>query len=227
MRALPAIGLVFTLFAAATSVHANDVVDGTATDSGQLRALILRNTQAYGLLAKHFGLDHRAVLGYLGTLCPSQLKESALYTVYLPSRGDLKPTLRTLAKGTHVFADSSGSPVLLAKGLDPIVLSSVHGNEPSPMVVTSTGTDPLQADRVPWKPMATSTSAAVSPGLSQQRGDAVSSDTSQPPSSPRARRKVLLISSEPRNAQLYPGVATVVIVVAGVLGMVSRRRRHS
>lgn len=71
---------------------------------------------------RHFRLDRETMLAYLGSLHMAKLAADGAYGIFnVHSDGVLRSTVRMMKKGTLVFADSSGRPILVKACGNPMV----------------------------------------------------------------------------------------------------------
>lgn len=70
---------------------------------------------------RHYAMSKEEVLAYLSTLHAARLQEAQVFQVYsVPEEGFVKVHAEKLNKGTLVFADMTGTPVLIMKCGNPL-----------------------------------------------------------------------------------------------------------
>lgn len=133
---------LFTLVASlAASVHArperNAFLNKPANTTAKLISQVRSDREVADRYVRHFAMPVDDVVGYLKTLSPGRMKEEGVYTIYsVPEGGYLKSRTEIVKVGTPVFADASGTPILIMKCGNPLTRGprqpeAFNENEPS------------------------------------------------------------------------------------------------
>ncbi len=100
---------------------------------------------------RHFGMTRGEVLAMVKGLHKSQLREAGVYQVYnVPDSGEVRTRAFMLKKGTPVWADKAGTPVLKWSCGNPMKAGSdVQANQLLPLAMDPTATVELRALDLP------------------------------------------------------------------------------
>ena len=97
----------------------NRRIDTTASLVKQVKA----DPEVADRYERHFAMNRRELVAYLGRLHPTRLAKTGAYTVYsVPDGGFVKMHRQALKKGSPVFADAAGRPTLIVKCGNPLTL---------------------------------------------------------------------------------------------------------
>lgn len=105
---------------------------------------------------RHFAMTRQEVLDYLGALRMGRLERTAVYQVYgVPKNGVLHATPQLLKRGTLVWEDASGQPILLEICGNPFTLGPKRVTMNDMVAVTPQATEGLVAmSTMPTTPVA-------------------------------------------------------------------------
>ncbi len=140
--ALPAVG-------SARPVR-NSFVNRRVTDARGLLVHVQSDPEVADRYERHFAMDRGTLLAYLGGLHRGALAKAGYFTIYsVPDDGHLKMHVGRLPKGEPMFLDRNGTPILVVKCGNPVVLGPRHPRQGNPVALTLAGEGsarPLLAD---------------------------------------------------------------------------------
>ena len=91
---------------------------------------------------RHFSMNRRELIDYLGSLDRGTLAKAGTYTVYsVPENGRVKMHREVLKKGAPIFVDRAGRPTLVLKCGNPLVLGPARARKGNLLTVTPTNSD--------------------------------------------------------------------------------------
>lgn len=115
------LGAVALVASASARPDLNAFLNKPAITTAQLIKQVKTDKEVADRYARHFAMPVGEVLQYLSSLSPSTTKSEGVYTVYsVPSGGRLKARTEIVKKGTKVFANSNGKPMLIMKCGNPL-----------------------------------------------------------------------------------------------------------
>jgi hypothetical protein len=137
------LGSILTVAAAAALADRpdrNSFIDYPIHSTGDLIQQIRKDPAVADRYERNFAMTEDQVIQYIAGLHLDHLPESGLFDVYsVPPDGHIKWHQQKLQKGTSVFCDASGKPVMLLKCGNPLIMStptppSATPGPPAPMV---------------------------------------------------------------------------------------------
>lgn len=119
----------------------NELVNQARTDSAVMDRFM-----------RHFSMTREEVIAFLGTLRPGTLEQDGVYTIYsVPDEGYVKSRVGRIKKGTRMFFDRNGNPVLIALCGNPVVTgpTTAPAINVTPIDQTSIELEPVVMDFTP------------------------------------------------------------------------------
>lgn len=115
MRTMICAALVLTSVAAFARPEPNAFLNRRVSNVRELVSQVRTDDQVADRFERHFGMSQSALVDYFSGLHVATLNEDGTYMVYsVPKDGVIKAHVERLDKGTRVFADASGMPILKA-----------------------------------------------------------------------------------------------------------------
>jgi alpha-D-ribose 1-methylphosphonate 5-triphosphate synthase subunit PhnH len=112
LAAVVACGVLFSV--ASARPEPNAFLNKTAPTVAALVAQVKKDPEVRDRYMRHFAMNEQELVQYLSTLKIAPATEDNVYTVYAaPDNGALRSKLTRVKKGTKLYVDASGEPVML------------------------------------------------------------------------------------------------------------------
>ncbi|HMS54639.1 MAG TPA: PEP-CTERM sorting domain-containing protein [Fimbriimonadaceae bacterium] len=115
------LGALALVASASARPDLNAFLNKPALTTAQLVKQVRTDKEVADRYARHFAMPVAEVVSYLSSLAPATTKSEGVYTVYsVPQGGHLKAHTEIVKKGTKVFANANGKPMLIMKCGNPL-----------------------------------------------------------------------------------------------------------
>jgi hypothetical protein len=106
--------LIVAISPAYARTQRNSFLNKPVSDAQQLVTQIEKDPEVRSRFSRHFAMNVAELKRYFGALRVARLAKDGAYAVYnVPDSGELRVKQRFLKKGTAVFVDRTGTPILL------------------------------------------------------------------------------------------------------------------
>jgi hypothetical protein len=192
---------------------------------------------------RHFSMDRGEVLEYVSSLRLGTIKQGGLYTVYsVPQDGMLKAHVSFFKKGTPAFVDSEGNAILRVKCGNPFVRGPVKAYASSevstevtdaasapvggPVAMSSTSTPVVASSTTYSVPSVESVTEIPAPSLPIKAIQTnTPAGTTQNFFGALAGAGAVVALANQNNSSPVPEPASMLIMGAGIAGLVAKRRK--
>lgn len=234
MRAIFSLAILITLSALslAQRMEPNSYLNRRVSNPAGLINQLRNDPVVRDRFMRHYSMTEQELVEYFSSFRMGKLERSGTYTVYnAPATGVLRVRARNLKKGTPVFLDASGTPVMLVSCGNPLEMP-VPGAEITPPVSAE-----VEAIPPTYEPtMETMTPTEVyPPDVSPVPAEVVPAPNPIPEVS-RGGSSFPFLLALPLLAFVgggggdnppIPEPATMVVLGAGAVYVISRRRRKN
>ncbi len=207
------VSLALVLASSAFSTQRNAFLSRAAYTKQALLMQLRSDPKVMDRFMRHFAMSRQEVLDYFSSLRLATLKHDGIFAVYnVPKTGELRAKAYRLKKGTRVWVDQTGKPVLKASCGNPLTRGPNMPEAESSSLFIPDVSDQVLRELIAEEPSAEAEPDIVADIAQPPVPDVVAEVVPEGPNIPPAPPKGVTI---PSNAGSVPFIAALPFVLLG------------